>query len=101
VVLAIECDMLRLVNQFGEPTLHDAEAFDIIDSAEPEFWIHETIEGCRYSGPAGWNRPGFFEDWHDGVRDTRDTFREDIMRYYPQVVHDLLHPQPRVIDTLD
>ncbi len=23
VVLAIECDMFRLVNRFGEPTLHD------------------------------------------------------------------------------
>ncbi len=28
VVLAIECDMFRLVNRFGEPTLHDR----VIDS---------------------------------------------------------------------
>lgn len=101
VVLAIECDMLRLVNQFGEPTLHDTEAFDIVDSTEPEFWIHKTVDGCRYSGPAGWNRPGFFEEWHDGVRDARDTFREDIMRYYPQVIGDLMHHQLRVMDTHD
>lgn len=91
-VLAIECDMLRIINQFGEPTLHDIDAFEIVDSGIPKFWIHTNIDGCRYSGPAGWNCPGFFEDWHDGVADVRNTFRDDIMRYYPQVVGDLVHP---------
>lgn len=90
--------MFRLVNQFGEPTLHDKEAFEIVDSEEREFWTDATVDGCRYQGPAGWNRPGFFEEWHDGVADVRDAFREDIVRYYPQVKRDLVHPQSRVVD---
>lgn len=100
-VLAVECGMFRLVNEFGEPTLHDLGAFDIVDSAEPEFWIHETIDGCRYAGPAGWNCSGFFEDWHNGVRDIRNRFRDDLVRYFPQVVDDLLPGRTRVTGTSD
>jgi len=61
-VLAIECDAYRLLNEYGEPTLHDAEAFEITNCTKPDFWYTEWHDGCRYAGPLEWQKRGFFED---------------------------------------
>lgn len=88
-VLAVECGMYRLLNEFGEPTLHDIEAFEVIDSTEPDFWNENIIDGCRYAGPPQWKNPGFFENWHDGVLTVKETFRADVAKHYPDVENDL------------
>src|SRR6266404_9284768 len=66
-VLGIEADWLRLLNDRGEPVLYDPACFQVIDPAEPADWVSIVQDGVRYAYPPGWGRPGFFEDWHDGV----------------------------------
>ena len=89
-VLAIECDDYRLLDEYGEPTLHDSDAFEITNSAEPVFWFCEMLDGCRYAGPIEWRRCGFFEDWHDGAPEAIELFSHVVSKHYPEVENDLI-----------
>ena len=76
-VLGIECDEYRLLDDTGEPLLFPPECFEVVDSAEPAFWVSDVgDEGERYSYPPGWGVPGFFEGWHDGVELVRQAFAQ-------------------------
>lgn len=79
-VLGIEADWLRLLNDRAEPVLYDPACFQVIDASEPVDWESMAEDGVRYAYPPGWGRPGFFEDWHDGVPEVRRQFSEDIVR---------------------
>jgi hypothetical protein len=46
-------------------------------------------DGVRYAYPPAWRRSGFFEDWHDGIREVRRQFSEDLAKR-------LVHPSKRV-----
>lgn len=75
VVIGIEADDLRLLNDRGRPFLYPAELFEIIDANEPEDWIEEIgADGERYSYPPPLNRVGFFEDFFDNSRGAVATF---------------------------
>lgn len=66
VVIGIEADDLRLLNDEGRPFLYPADLFSLIDSQEPVDWITEFgDEGERYSYPPPLNKSGFFEDFFD------------------------------------
>ncbi len=66
VVIGIEADDLRIINDQGLPYLYPQEIFSIIDRAEPSDWIVEAGEdGERYAYPPRLNAPGFFEDFFD------------------------------------
>jgi uncharacterized protein YbjT (DUF2867 family) len=79
-VLGIEADWLRLLNDRVEPVLYDPLVFEVIDAAEPGDWLSAFEDGVRYAYPFSWGRPGFFEDWHDGVEEVRRQFAEDLDR---------------------
>lgn len=52
VVLGIEADDLRILNDQGWPYLYPHEIFSIIDAREPEDWVNEHGEDNeRYSYP--------------------------------------------------
>lgn len=71
-VIGIECDSLRIIDDLGEPVLFEPHAFVIVDANEPSDWISERgSDGERYTYPAEFAKPGFFEDWHDGVHAVR------------------------------
>jgi hypothetical protein len=75
VVIGIEADDLRLLNDVGRPFLYPAEVFTIIDSQEPKDWVTEFGEDQeRYSYPPPLNKPGFFEDFFDEKRKAVATF---------------------------
>lgn len=66
VVIGIEADELRILNDPGRPFLYPPRLFSLVDSAEPADWITEIGEdGERYSYPPLLNKPGFFEDFFD------------------------------------
>jgi hypothetical protein len=66
VVIGIEADHLRLLNDAGRPFLYPPELFSLIDSEEPVDWVTELgDDGERYSYPAPLNKSGFFEDFFD------------------------------------
>jgi hypothetical protein len=90
-VLAIEGDHYLLLNApetepYGnDPVLFHQSRFKISDPTKPPFWIDETdSDGEKYCFPPGWNRDGFFEDYHDGIEAVRRQFWKDLKRYYPQ-----------------
>ena len=90
-VLAIEDEYYRLLNDathkpYGnDPLLFHASLFEIIDSAEPTFWHCTAYEdGERQCSPPAWQKPGFFERFHDGEVPLREQFWRDIRQYYPR-----------------
>jgi len=66
VVIGIEADELRLLNDAGRPFLYPAELFSLVDPLEPGDWVTEFgDDGERYSYPPALNKSGFFEDFFD------------------------------------
>jgi hypothetical protein len=75
VVIGIEADDLRLLNDVGRPFLYPPELFSLIDSKEPRDWITEFgDDGERYSYPLPLNKSGFFEDFFDEKAKAVTTF---------------------------
>lgn len=80
-VIGIEADSYRILNDDGRPYLYEPDMFDVIDPREPEDWVAETgLDGERYAYPAALNRPGFFEDFHDGDPEAVTTFWQCVNR---------------------
>ena len=66
VVIGIEGDEFRILNDAGRPYLYPPSAFRVIDASEPGDWVMEYgDDGERYAYPAPLNHPGFFEDFFD------------------------------------
>jgi hypothetical protein len=66
VVIGVEADHLRILNDAGRPFLYPPDLFSLIDPKEPADWVTEFgDDGERYSYPAPLNKTGFFEDFFD------------------------------------
>jgi len=66
VVIGIEADDLRILNDAGRPFLYPPELFSLVDRNEPVDWVTEFgDDGERYSYPPPLNKSGFFEDFFD------------------------------------
>ena len=75
VVIGIEADDLRILNDAGRPFLYPRDLFTLIDSREPNDWITEFGEDDeRYSYPPPLNKAGFFEDFFDEKAKAVSTF---------------------------
>ena len=67
MVIGIEADDLRLLNDTGRPYLYPSRLFAVTDRREPRDWVTEfESDGERYAYPSRLNKPGFFEDFFDG-----------------------------------
>lgn len=67
VVVGIEADDLRILNDHGRPYLYPSRIFRVVDSSAPRDWTSELGEdGERYAYPPALNTVGFFEDYFDG-----------------------------------
>ncbi|MFL6201220.1 MAG: hypothetical protein ACJ76J_18775 [Thermoanaerobaculia bacterium] len=75
VVLGIEADDLRILNDQGRPYLYPHEIFSLVDPREPEDWVREIgPDNERYAYPPLLNQSGFFEDYFDGNPEAVATF---------------------------
>jgi hypothetical protein len=75
VVLGIESDDLRILNDQGRPYLYPREIFTVVDAREPDDWVNERGEDNeRYAYPPPLNPLGFFEDYFDGKPEAVATF---------------------------
>jgi hypothetical protein len=75
VVIGIEADDLRILNDQGRPYLYPPELFEIVDAHEPADWVSEVgADGERYAYPPPLNLAGFFEDFFDDQRQAVATF---------------------------
>jgi hypothetical protein len=75
VVIGIEGDDLRILNDAGRPFLYPPMLFKVIDAREPADWVTDRgDEGERYAYPPQLNAPGFFEDFFDDKSRAVKTF---------------------------
>ena len=75
VVIGVEADDLRILNDEGRPYLYPRELFEISQSHEPNDWVTEFgDEGERYAYPPALNEPGFFEDFFDSKKEAVSAF---------------------------
>lgn len=75
VVIGIEADDLRVLNDHGRPYLYPPRLFEVVDPREPGDWVKEFGEdGERYAYPPLLNHSGFFEDFFDGKPEAVATF---------------------------
>ncbi|MGD0695066.1 MAG: hypothetical protein ABSB82_09445 [Terriglobia bacterium] len=75
VVIGIEGDDYRILNDAGRPYLYPRGIFEVLDAREPGDWVSEYgEEGERYAYPPPLNGPGFFEDFFDSKPDAVKTF---------------------------
>jgi hypothetical protein len=75
VVIGIEANDFRILNDVGRPFLYPASLFNKIDSREPSDWVTDFgDEQERYSYPPELNKPGFFEDFFEEKRKAVTTF---------------------------
>ncbi|MGH7597940.1 MAG: hypothetical protein ACREOI_16445 [bacterium] len=75
VVIGIEADDFRILNDQGRPYLYPSRLFKIVDSHEPEGWITELGDDDeRYAYPPPLNSFGFFEDFFDDKKKAVATF---------------------------
>jgi len=75
VVIGIEGDELRILNDAGRPFLYSPDLLSVIDPREPVDWVTEFGDyGERYSYPTSLNKSGFFEDFFDQKAKAVSTF---------------------------
>ena len=75
VVIGIEADDLRILNDAGRPFLYPPNLFTVVHAEEPSDWVTEFGDDReRYSYPPPLNKPGFFEDFFDEKRKAVVTF---------------------------
>lgn len=75
VVIGIEGDDYRILNDAGRPYLYPRKTFELLDAREPGDWVSEFGEdGERYAYPPPLNGAGFFEDFFDGKPESVKTF---------------------------
>jgi hypothetical protein len=66
VVIGIEADEFRILNDAGRPFLYPPRIFTVLDRREPSDWVTEIgDDGERYSYPPSLNHRGFFEDFFE------------------------------------
>ena len=75
MVIGIEADDFRVLNDVGRPYLYPSRLFAVIDRREPPDWVTEFgDDGERYAYPPPLNKPGFFEDFFDDKPRAVSTF---------------------------
>jgi hypothetical protein len=75
VVIGIEADDFRILNDQGQPYLYPCHLFDVVDPREPADWITEFgDDGERYAYPPPLNKCGFFEDFFDAKKEAVTIF---------------------------
>lgn len=75
MVIGIEADDFRILNDAGRPYLYPARLFAVMDRREPQDWVSESgRDGERYAYSQPLNKPGFFEDFFDDKPKAVSTF---------------------------
>ena len=80
LVLGIEANYFRLINDEGKPYLYNPDLFVISESQYPTFWkCNEGEDNEKYCYPNEWCEPGFFEDYFDNI--------ESAVKIFNQILH--------------
>jgi len=67
LVVGIEGDFYRVVDDENEPILCAKKLFEIIDFSIPNDWVTTEFDGEVYVEPKETASPGFYEDFFDDL----------------------------------
>lgn len=77
VVIGLDHESYRIVDNKGEPILFPKEGFKILDDTIPADWVWKRYsEDEYYADPPALSRPGFYEDYFDGKAEAKKQFRD-------------------------
>ncbi len=75
IVIGIEADDFRILNDLGRPFLYPASLFTLVDKREPLDWLTAFgDDGERICISPAAEHPGFLEDFFDDKRKAVTTF---------------------------
>ena len=81
LVVGLDHDSLRVLDDDNEPALYPKELFDINDLEVPEDWVWDRYADEEYySNPPELAGPGFYEDWFDKKAEAQAVFDKYITR---------------------
>ena len=77
VVVGLDNDYFRIIDNNDEPLLYPKGLFTIVDDTIPEDWVREDYpDGEYYIDPPEFSKPGFYEDYFDGVPSALSAFKK-------------------------
>lgn len=77
VVIGLDHESYRILDDKGEPILFPKEGFEVADDTIPQNWIWDRVnEDEYYAGPKELETTGFYEDYFDGKREAVELFTE-------------------------
>src|SRR5947209_3590867 len=77
VVIGVDHESYRIVDNKGEPILFPKKGFRILEDAIPEGWVWNRYgDDEYYADPPELAKPGFYEDFFDGKPEAVEQFRE-------------------------
>lgn len=75
VVIGIDNENYRVVNDSLEPVLYPKTIFDVLDDSIPTDWVRTDFEDGEYFiDPPQFSEIGFFEDYFDGIESALSTY---------------------------
>jgi hypothetical protein len=81
VVIGLDFESYRILDDKGEPILFPKEGFQVVDDAIPENWAWDRHSDDEYyAGPAELQLPGFYEDYFEGKPQARKKLAEFLRR---------------------
>jgi hypothetical protein len=81
VVIGVDHESYRVVDDKGDPILFPREGFRVVDDTIPQDWIWDRPSDDEYyGGPEGLQTPGFYEDYFDGKREAIEQFTQYLQR---------------------
>ena len=79
IVVGLDHECYRVLNDANEPILYPKECFSISESGIPNDWIRRKYpDGEYHIDPPECAQPGFYEDYFDGNEQARNTFNTAI-----------------------
>lgn len=69
----------QLIGDDGQtPAYHDANQFEIVTNNIPEGWVIDFVSKSHLRlSPKGWSKPGFWEDYFDGIPEAIELFNAE------------------------
>ncbi len=75
-VIAVEGEYYRIIDDDHEPILYNRKLFEVVDSNIPPDWVETIFDDEIFIEPLDTLKPGFYEDYFDGVPDVVQRYQQ-------------------------
>ena len=82
VVIGVDHESYRVVDDKGAPILFPREGFRVVDETIPQDWIWDRQSDDEYyGGPESLQTAGFYEDYFDGKPEAIEQFTQYLQHH--------------------